>query len=88
MHLNNDTRGPTTAAAAPTPRMPRASRSVRSCRPARSSATWATPAMPSGRGPHTHFELHIDGTAVNPYPYLVDVHAARTPLPRSLPSWL
>ncbi len=23
-------------------------------------------------GSHTHFELHIDGTAVNPYPYLVD----------------
>ncbi len=24
-------------------------------------------------GSHTHFELHIDGRAVNPYPYLVDV---------------
>lgn len=23
-----------------------------------------------GSGPHTHFELHIDGRAVNPYPYL------------------
>ena len=25
-----------------------------------------------GSGSHTHFELHIDGRAVNPYPYLHD----------------
>lgn len=25
-----------------------------------------------GSGSHTHFELHIDGRAVNPYPYLRD----------------
>ncbi|HSF87508.1 MAG TPA: M23 family metallopeptidase [Acidimicrobiia bacterium] len=27
-------------------------------------------------GSHTHFELHINGRAVNPYPYLVDVDEA------------
>ncbi len=26
-------------------------------------------------GSHTHFELHIDGRAVNPYPYVADVEA-------------
>lgn len=25
-----------------------------------------------GTAPHTHFELHIDGRTVDPYPYLVD----------------
>ncbi len=33
-----------------------------------------------GSSPHTHFELHIDGVAVNGYDYLVDVDARNTEL--------
>jgi peptidoglycan LD-endopeptidase LytH len=28
-------------------------------------------------GAHTHFELHVDGTKVNPYPYLADAFARK-----------
>ncbi len=33
-----------------------------------------------GSGSHTHFELHIDGVSVNPYPYLRRAEAAETAL--------
>lgn len=37
-----------------------------------------------GSSPHTHFELHRNGSAINPYPYLVEAYERALASPRNL----
>lgn len=73
MHLNNDNPGTDDGAATwdltVAPGIQVGSRVV-----AGQLVAWAGDSGNAEDGTHTHFELHIDGRVVNPYPYLLETY--------------